>query len=81
MFIIFFLPFFVGNLKLTDTQGWNFAEQSRDGKLPIVFPRVGKWPTLFPKGCKVADSFFSEGLKVADMCSSKYKLKLGLDCR
>ena len=40
-----------GNLKLSDTKGWKFAE---------LF-RVGKWPTFFSEGWKVADSFLRDG--------------------
>ena len=37
-----------GNLKLSDTKGWKFAEKIR----------AGKWPTLFSEGWKVADTIF-----------------------
>ena len=37
-----------GNLKLSNTMGWKFAEYSRGGK----------WPTLFYEGWKVADILF-----------------------
>ena len=38
-----------GNLKLSDTLGWKFDENFRDGK----------WPTLFSERWKVADIFFN----------------------